>query len=329
MAVPVHPPEPRPERNEIDEADVIPDEDVLTDVDLIEEGPAPPPRPRRRDYEYEEEDEAAYRQRKKKKKRALTRQQMHMTNLGLAFHYAKILTILVAMAVTGFANILVVMAGTSAVTDATPGAISGAGSAISAAGVIAFVAQITIAFVVPALGITGSILCCWVPSKTGGKPLVITSMSLDSAGLVLPFICIIAIGAGAALGGLAAGAGAGVLFLLLSPLCSLAGFILFMLFLRQLANFLDQPGTADEALSVIFTSLLLLFGGPILIIGLVALGVFIGGKDRASASFVGCTIGLFIIVVVIVWLVFVVKLLFRILYLIGSMRHMLRSQYNV
>jgi hypothetical protein len=312
---------PRPERNE---SDVIGDEDILDGQDVIEDEP-PRPRRRAREYEYEEEDDEERPRRKKKLKRALTQQQMSMTSLGLAFYYADILTVLIGLVIVIGGSFLVGVAAAGSTAGRTPG---GAAGAVGAASVIVLLGDVAMVFIAPLLGITGGILCCWVPSKTGAKPLIIASAALSGGALLCPLLAII-VGAGGALSGLGAGAGAmGMVLILFSPLLSLAGFILFMLFLRQLATYLSEHGAADEAMSIIIQSLLLLIGAPIglFILAMIAAAL---SRDRASTTAIGCIFGLFILAAAIAWLVFAIKLLFAILNLIASLRQVLRSQYNV
>jgi hypothetical protein len=283
---------------------------------------------RRRRYRDEDDDHEEERPRKKKKKKGtMTRQQLGMTNLGLGFYYFKIITILVGLFIISLGTIATMAVG----VQAAQGQLEGARGSAVLVGLILMLGSIAVSFVAPGLGITGGILCCWVPSRTGAKPLVITSMALDSAGLVLPIISIIVVGAGTALGGYAGGAAggmAGLVFALLSPFCTLAGFILFMLFLRQLAYFLDESGAGDEAMAIIIHSLLLLFGGPIGLFVLLVIAASLS-RDRQSATAVGCVFSLVIIGLAIAWIVFAIKLLFRILQLIGSLRQILRSRFGV
>jgi hypothetical protein len=318
-AVPVSP--PRSERNEISESDVIADEDVIDDQDIIVDDAVPRPR-RRRVREYEEDDYEERPRKKKKKKSTMTRRQMGLTSLGLAFHYARVLTWLIGLALMIFAYFVAMAAGTSRNA-------ADAGALIGLLGVLSLLASLATYFLAPALGITGSTLCCWVPWKTGAKPLIITALALDASGLVLPVLSIIIAGAGASLHGFGAGTGAAALvFLALAFLCVLAGFILFMLFLRQLANFMDDSGSADEAMSIIITWLILLLAAPI---GFVVAAVLIAvlGRDFASALFAMCIIGLIMLAAMITWLVFLIKLQFRILNLISSLRQSLRNRYGV
>jgi hypothetical protein len=295
-----------------------------------------PRRRRRREREEDYEDEPRPRKKSKKKKRYLTRQQMGMTNLGLAFHYAMIITILASMTIAAFAGIVLAAAGASAAASAAGGAGPGGGASGMAAfaSFIALLANIAMYFVAPLLGITGSILCCWVPSQTGAKALIIISLVVDCCALLFPVLAIVIVGAGAAMGGLGSGAGAlGLILILLCPVCLLAGFILFMLFMRQLSAFLGEHGSADECVGIIVHFLLLFVGAPIGLIAVSVVFFVIIARDRASGAsaggFMGCIFAMFLFVAIIALLVFWIKLLFRILNLIGSLRQTLRSQYNV
>jgi hypothetical protein len=323
-AVPARAEPPRPERNEIDEGDVIADEDIISDEDIIEEEGDRPRRRRRREYEDDDYDD---RPRKKKKKVGMTRKQMSLTNVGLGFHYARILTILIAMTVVMVCSIIGVVGGAGA---AAGGDARGAAGALAFLGVVSLLSNAVGLFVAPALGITGSSLCCFVPGKTGAKPLIIVSLALDGAAFVLPILAIVLSGA-AALRGAGAGAGlAALAFILLGFVCQLAGFVLFMLFLRQLARFMDDDGSADEAISIIIHWLILLIGVPVGFIVLLVIAVATAsGRDSQSVGFIGCMLGIIMLIAAVAWIVFLVKLMFRILLLLGSLRQNLRTRYNV
>jgi hypothetical protein len=313
------PPRSQPQEDP-EEIDLGQYEEDVPALEAIEEGP---PRPRQRparEYgdDYEEEEDRP--RRKKKKKGSMSRHQLSMTSLGLGFHYAKLLTYLIAMNVTFACNILMARA-----------AVGGEGGSFALLRAVSMAAAVVFNWVGPTLGITGSILCCWVPAKTGGKPMIITSLALDVVAFVLPIISLISAGASVALGGFAAAASAFALVLVLLAIaaaCTLTSFVLFILFLRQLAFFLDDSGMADEAMGIVIHYILLLIT-PLVTVTLLLMLVFFISRDFASSLFANCIFLLVMAVAIIAWLVFVIKLMFRILNLIGSLRYTLRARYNV
>jgi hypothetical protein len=349
-AVRAEPPQPteaprkRP-RDEIDERDVIDERDEIDDRDVLEEGR--PRRRRRRDDDYDREPpeddyEDEPRPRKKKKKKGLTRQQLSLTNLGLAFHYARLLVYLIGMATVIAAYLLVLtlgagMAASRAARSEGPGT-AGAGL-LGLVMALALIADIAMVFVAPILGITGSILCCWVPHRTGARPLIMTSLGLDGGALLLPIIGLLVAGT-AALRFDPGASAAALVFFLLSPLCALAGFILFMLFCRRLAGYLGEHGAADEAIAIIINLVVLIVSIIVLVVAVFILALLaVGGPSRVGAGplrepgtgaqVMGCFIGLLFLAGFITWLVFVIKWLFRTLNLIGSLRQHLRTRYGV
>jgi hypothetical protein len=255
----------------------------------------------------------------------MTRRQMGMTSLGLGFHYAKVLIYLIGILV--YMVCIVLMSGAL-----SPQSAEGAVAGVRFLSVILSLAYFTMAYVGPGLGATGSILCCWVPGITKAKPFVITSLALDIVATVLPLLSMLIAGAAAFTGGFRETAPGTVVlslvFTVLSALCTMAAFILFMLFLRQLATFMDDSGTANEAMGAIVHYVWLILA-PILVVGLLFMLIFFISRDFASFLFGSCIFWLTFIGGAIVWFVFVLKLLFRILNIIASMRAELRSRYNV
>jgi hypothetical protein len=126
-------------------------------------------------------------------------------------------------------------------------------------GILAVVAGYIAMLVSPVLGIVGSILCTAVPAKTEAKPLISVSLGLDAGCLGLGFL-------GGFIGlvtrtlpgteGIAF-----LVFLVLSIGCGLGGFVMFMLFLRKLAFYLEDYKTADEAMTHMINMLAVVVGG--------------------------------------------------------------------
>jgi hypothetical protein len=282
-----------------------------------------------------DEGEDRPRKRRKKKKGLMSRRQLAMTSRGLGFHYAKLLTYMVALPVMVVCNLVVTIL-----------FASGARDLVAVCAAVGMAASACVGFVSPALGITGSTLCCWLPSRVGGRPLVITSLTLDGIALVFPFASIRFAVAGPAFRGFGTATDATVVALVLFTTALLwagASLIAFVLFLRRLARLLDDVGMASEAREVIAHYVLLLIAAPV-IVGTATVLLLHLGQDYASAFDFACAvfapqvglveslesgIGFTFATVVGIWLVFAIKLLFRMLSLIGSLRYTFRARHGV
>ena len=279
---------------------------------VIEED-LPPPR-RRREVAYDDVDDGyddEPRREKPSKMKKATR--MRLASVGLAFHAGKILCYLIGI-------LCCILAMGVAMVGATSGSAS-VGLAITA--LIFMGIFLLLWLLAPLLGTIGSMLCMWVPHKTGGKILIIISFVLDALGLMIYLGCQLisllsgafafntatmsgAGGAADALGGLAL---AGVLT---SMLMLFAAWILFMLFLRNMLLYFRESGFAHDCLQTlmfciglgVFTPLY--FGGGVLLVGLVARAIKVPGVAMAVA-------GLALLMLVILWIVCWVNLLIKIL----------------
>lgn len=250
--------------------------------ELREDGTAGPqgPHPRRPD-----EGGAAPPGRKGDKRKQFAR-----TYLGLGFHYAKVVGTLLNI-LLGIVAFLLVLG--------TKGRLAGALQGLEQ------VAGLLIALV----GVTGSVLCCWVPPRSRARPLILASLAFDGAATLLRFLA-------AALAALAVSAAASGLEVCAS-LGSFVGLVLFLFFLRRLADYLDEGGLADEAMSII------LFLGVVLVS--IFLGALLLGGIVAAIRIPVVTLLLSFLAVVAL-LVVMINLLFRILYLLGSVRRALEAR---
>jgi hypothetical protein len=105
------------------------------------------------------------------------------------------------------------------------------------------------------LGVAGAVLCAFVPRGCGARWLIVTSLVLDLA----------AIPAGVYLG-LRGGVEQMAWAQLVSMGIFLAGWILFMLYLRQLAVYLDQGGPAHDAGGILVWGLVVAVAVPLLVV---------------------------------------------------------------
>jgi hypothetical protein len=247
----------------------------------------PGARPGRDDEEdYAEPDERLLKKPKRKK-----RERLRNVRAGLSIHYAKYIC-----SITGKVFLL------------TGWLLSPIAPGFLAFTWLGFLCGVLAA---PILGIIGSSFCAFVPPKSGGRPLIIASLSLESASLLFGLLCgIFALGAGDFFGA------AAFVFLVLGILTGLAGFILYMLFLRMLALYLREDGSADEAISLMILSLIVEVGGLIVLMTSAMLFFRLTGPQVARV---------FVIVEQVIWIVIIIQVLFRILELIGRLRARLES----
>jgi len=265
----------------------------------------------------------------------MTRPQLEQTSRGLGFHHAKLLAYMIALPVMVVCNLVV------SVVFA-----SGARDVVAFFGIVGMVASYCFGFLSPALGVTGSALCCRAPSRAGGRPLVIASLALDATALMFLLVSIRSAAASSPFRGFGTASVATVLSLALFTTAFLwtgAALILFVLFLRKLAHLLDDVGMASEAREIIVHYGYLLIAAPT--IAGAALGLlFYFREDYASAYDFACEVfapqvdwvetlergvGVTFTIALGIWLAFVIKLLFRMMTLISSMRYTLRARYGV
>src|SRR5262249_25218116 len=174
---------------------------------------------------------------------------------ALPFLSARILCLVVALLLILFVFVLAPVVGIAGAAGSFEGASAGLGI-MQAAGCLSNLLMLA----TPLLGGTGSLLCFWVPEKAQARVLVIVSFGLEVGGagvMVLGFVLALTSGGSGSL----TAAGSFSLMPLLGGLVSLAGFILFMLFLRALAVYLRDEMSADEAVRQLIMFLAVVVGG--------------------------------------------------------------------
>jgi hypothetical protein len=257
------------------------DYEVVAEEQAEEERPEPRRRRRDRDRDHDEDD---YPRERKISKRGMRRGQLQKVDLGLAFHYWQYLLVLGSLLL----SILQVL-------------LAAAPPLAFLVGLLGSIATL----VAPILGIVGSILCCWAPPKSEARGLVLFSLGFDAASLVtVPFAFVAGFVAGEY--GLAVAVG----LLLLAWVFSLTGFVLFMMFLSKLAYYLDDEPAGREATAAMGAYLAAYLGGGFVVLCTLALLARTG-------------LLLFLLLLLlesIVWLVFIIKVLFRILNVISGVR---------
>jgi hypothetical protein len=237
---------------------------------------------------------------------------LRWVQLGLGFHYAKLLTILIGIFLAMVGLIL------AAFTDMN---VVGIGARL-----VVIAAWAVVALVAPVLGLVGSVLCCRVPRRTRGRPLIVTALALETAALAVPILLLVLGDGAAALRADGAGRHVATVALgQLAPVCTLVGFVLFMLFLRRLASFLNQPGAADEAVTIIYRYLLLYVVAPAALAGLAFAALTMASPGNLVALIGICVLDLVVLAAAVAWVLYSLSLMFRTLNLIGSLRQALRA----
>jgi hypothetical protein len=261
-----------------------------TDVPLLE------------DDGYDEELDEDYRRKKKKaKKMKVKRQQFKLVNFGLMLYYFKVIIIIAAVFLVIFSGI-----GSAAMMS------QGAPGVASFGAFMGMLVSLALVAISPMLGIAGGILCCFAPPKSNTRPLILVSVSLDGMGLAIGTTAAVV----TALAQNEQSFAMKTVVDLLTFLMSLGSFILFMLFLKKLALYLKDEGTATEAHDVM-VGYFFGFLGPLVAIALFAV--------MAASMFIPilCAGGISIIIGFIYWVFYMIKLLIRYLNLLNGVRQLL------
>ena len=168
------------------------------------------------------------------------------------------------------------------------------------------------------LGITGSAFCCQVPRGSRARTLILVSLVADALGALFFFVAIVA-----ALGDALGLGGRNLSYVeqgceFLSTIVSVFGLILFLLFLKQLAYYLDENIMGDQATDPIAYAAALIGGtivGDILVRFLFKLGT--------NAPLLGTA---FLLVALLAFFYFAGKLLMMSLNTIGPIRNALEKR---
>lgn len=207
--------------------------------------------------------------------------------LGLGFHYARLVLLLLAVLVLLG---LVCFGGTVRAWAAVPVLVLGG---LAALGIVLLAAV---------LGVVGSVLCLWVGRPSRAWWFIFGSLLLDA--LTLPLAVFVQ---------------PPELYVLLGWVVQLASWILFMQFLRRLAVYVDRSGDANDVMVFITRGVALFVAVPLL---LVLLGLYASLSDAATAQ--GLLVAGWVIV--LVQIIFMVQLAVGILGNIQSLRAAITSQ---
>jgi hypothetical protein len=215
---------------------------------------------------------------------------MNLVRLGLGFHYARMLINLVAML---FLMGLVCFESGSRMVNSPVASAASAGLGIS--GLILFIALI---FLLPLLGLIGSVLCLWVPRESKSRGVLIASLVLDVA--VIPLGVVLAVMEISGFFAIPVG---------------LTSWILFMLFLQRLAQYLDQRSAVQDARNLLVLGIALFVGVPLLLV-LISFVLTIMVAVSGTGKFL-LVLG---VLLIFVWMILLIKFGFGLLQLFDALR---------
>jgi hypothetical protein len=267
--------------------DVKPAGPALDDVEVIEVGPA------------EEEEEVLFVVEQGPRRKMKESERMKRTYQGLGFLHAKFLCILAGMLFAALSLIAPFVGGRGLVV-----AVGCLSLPLSAAA--------------PLLGLTGALLCFWVPRRSHARLLIQVSFALDAGSTLIAGLGIVL----SLLGGFMAMAGAVLLFL--ATIGSIGACVSFMLFLRALAAYLRDRGSEREAMSVMSHWLVMTVLAPLLLAPLALGAVYTSQRSILGAI---CSLS-FIAVISLTFLVYFFKAQLRLLQLIATIRARIDSSYD-
>lgn len=247
-------------------------------------------RPRREAEEYADDYDAGPVDRPRKRSGGLKkRQRMKLVNVGLGLHYAGLLIVLIGLLV-GLGLPLLMFTGLAG---------------LWLANAVQILMLVAVGLVTPGLWLAGSVLCLYVPPKSGAFPLILASLILNGVALLLMTILWIVLGPLALVG----------------ALISIASWVVFMLFLRTLARYLREHGCAEEAMQLIVFFAVLVGAVIAFVAGLYVLAVPMGLGMNAPWLLMGLS-GLGGVAL----LIFEIQFLLRNLQLIGTLRQVIATR---
>jgi hypothetical protein len=248
------------------------------------------PRPRRSRGEERQRKRAS-------KKGRLRRRNLGLVNLGLGFHFARFVVFLFCILLhVGFVFL--------------------ARPSPSVAIVLGILFNISFFIIAPLLGITGSILCLWVPGESNARVFIIVALAIDAA---LPFFWVILIAAS-----LSAGAVGAIVIVLLAFVAFVVSWVFFMLFLKFLADYLSEHALGHEAIRLLIKGITILVGT--IICDAIIIAVVFSLPPETIVVFAILLIVVFLIIF-ITWVVIMVNFILEILNLIGSIRQVIASRW--
>lgn len=264
------------------------------------------PRSRRSRYEDVEEDDEDDEKAAKAKKR-LRRRQLLATSTGLLMYYWKFIVYVTAvLAFMGY-FLLGIAAGVG--VAAGGGGPGGAGQSFAMLAMFSFLYSIAAVYVIgPILGVIGGAFIVRVPSRTGARGLAIATLVLE----IIPVVCFALLflnGIISFRGPTDASAALGLVLAAATAISLLAGFILTMLFLRQVASYFRDKATAKDCIALMVAFLITLIAGP-----------FVIGASGIFLVRLLCIGVLILLALMLGWLIILIKQLMNILGVIAVVR---------
>jgi hypothetical protein len=228
------------------------------------------------------------------------RQALEKVHLGLSFHYARLVLLLISIVTLIGCAVFSAMAAKEQKTVSTTGVLA----------IFTVLMTAGLSFVQPILGIVGSIFCLWVPAKSGAKGFILASFIIDI--LTLP------VGLGLTILTIALQAGSGpsplnLLAAVATAPMGMASWILFIFFLRRLAFYLREDDHADDALRLVIQAVAIVLLGPIALAMAVGLFIFVWWIG------VPC-----VLVTIFAGVGMMLKILFSTLEIIGALKQAIR-----
>jgi hypothetical protein len=198
-------------------------------------------------------------------------QRLYLSRWGLALHHYKILVLTFSLAL--MLILLSVAVVTTAIALVLP--VGWIGALLVVLPLFYVPIMLCLWAIAVLLGLVGSILCLWVPRRTGAKPFIVAALLLESLGLFLftfgGLSGLALIGSGLeipAVGELTAFFGdAMVLSFLVGMICMFSGWVLFLLFSRALLLFYFTDSlTAQFTLRRVTRSIVLIVCTPFYVV---------------------------------------------------------------
>jgi hypothetical protein len=241
------------------------------------------------------------RQRKRTKKKArLRRKSLTLVNLGLGFHFARFVAFLFC---------ILFHVGFTFLARPSP----------SVAFVLIVLFNVAFFFAL-LLGVTGSILCLWVPRESNSRVFIIVALAIDA----LLLVCWVIQGIILIAAILTAGAVGYLVIVFLEFVAFVASWVFFMLFLKFLADYLYEHALGHEAIRLIIKGITILVGT--IVCDAIIIAVVFSLPPETIVVFAILLIVVFLIIF-ITWVVILVNFIMEILNLIGSIRQVIASKW--
>lgn len=232
------------------------------------------------------------------KKKMKESQRMKLAYWGLGLYYAKFICVLVNLLLVGLFMIARLIA--SDFLNATLNTL-----------------HVPLSAGMSLLGLTGALLCFWVPKRSKARVLIQVSFGLDVGAILAQSLgtILLLMGSWSAI--------AGGLISAMGSFATLGACVLFILFLRAFASYLHDRGTESEAIEVMVRWLVMTVLAPLAFVPFGALAA-VSGKSVAASIFSLILVG----GLYSTYLVFYFRTLIRLLNLISALREKIVSRYD-